>query len=72
VKKKVTKFGKIKIKMLDTPRVTMLQINFGRYKRGKEIDTWPIYNAIDEKHKPPVLLTFNFSLTRAYFMVYFM
>jgi len=30
----------------------MIQINFGRYKRGKEIDTWPIYNAIDEKHKP--------------------
>lgn len=30
----------------------MMQLNFGRYRKGKKIDTWTLYDAISEKHKP--------------------
>jgi len=29
-----------------------MQLNFGRYKRGRKIDTWTLYDSISEKHKP--------------------
>lgn len=39
MRNKTIKLGKIKIKVLETPSVLSMQINFGRYKRGKKIDT---------------------------------
>lgn len=52
MKRKTLKFGSVKIKLLETPRSVRMQLNFGRYKKGKQIDTWTIYDAISEKHKP--------------------
>lgn len=53
MKQKRIKFGKVKIKLLELPKSLTIQLNFGRYKKGKKIDTWTIYNAILEKHKSP-------------------
>lgn len=52
MKQKTIKFGRVKIKLLETPRSIRMQLNFGRYKKGRKIDTWTIYDAISEKHKP--------------------
>ena len=53
MKQKTIKFGKVKIKFLETPYSLTIRLNFGRYKKGKKIDTWTIYDAILEKHKSP-------------------
>lgn len=52
MKQKTIKFGNIKIKLFKSPKVSMMQFNFGRYKKGKRIDTRTLYDAISEKHKP--------------------
>ena len=52
ITEKIIKLGKYRIKFLDTPRTTMIQINLNRYKKNKEIDTWTVYNGIFEKHLP--------------------
>ena len=52
MKSKIIKFGKIKIKLFESPKFSMMQLNFGRYKKGRKIDTWTLYDAISEKHKP--------------------
>ena len=52
MKKKTIKFGRIKIKLFQSPKFSMMQLNFGRYKKGRKIDTWTLYDAISEKHKP--------------------
>lgn len=46
------KLGKLKIRLLEVPNSSRIHINFGRYKKGRKIDTWTIYNSIYEKHKP--------------------
>jgi len=51
VKEKTIKINNITIKYFKTDKSTRLLINFGRYKRGKRIDTCTIYDAISEKHK---------------------
>jgi len=40
MRQKTIKFGRIKIKLFESPKFSMLQLNFGRYKKGKKIDTW--------------------------------
>ena len=52
MRQKIIKFGKIKIKLFESPKFLMVQLNFGRYKKGRKIDTWTLYDAISEKHKP--------------------
>lgn len=52
MKQKTIKFGRMKIKLFDSSNFTMMQLNFGRYKKGRKIDTWTLYDAISEKHKP--------------------
>ena len=52
MRQKIIKFGKIKIKLFESPKFSMMQLNFGRYKKGRKIDTWTLYDAISEKHKP--------------------
>lgn len=52
MKQKTIKFGRIKIKLFQSPKFSMMQLNFGRYKKGRKIDTWTLYDAISEKHKP--------------------
>lgn len=42
----------MKIKLFGSPNFTTMQLNFGRYKKGRRIDTWTLYDAISEKHKP--------------------
>ena len=51
MKQKTIKFGRIKIKLFQSPKFSMMQVNFGRYKKGRKIDTWTLYDAIFEKHK---------------------
>ena len=52
MKQKIIKFGRIKIKLFQSPKFSIMQLNFGRYKKGRKIDTWTLYDAISEKHKP--------------------
>lgn len=52
MRQKTIKFGKIKIRLFESPKFLTMQLNFGRYKKGKKIDTWTLYDAISEKHKP--------------------
>lgn len=52
MRQRTIKFGKIKIKLFESPDFSMMQFNFGRYKKGKKVDTWTLYDAISEKHKP--------------------
>lgn len=52
MKQKTVKFGKVKIKLLETPETVRMQFNFGRCKKDRKINTWTIYDAISEKHKP--------------------
>ena len=52
MRQKIIKFGKIKIKLFESPKFTIMQFNFGRYRIGRKIDTWTLYDAISEKHKP--------------------
>ena len=52
MRQKIIKFGKIKIKLFESPKFSMMQLNFGRYKKGRKIDTRTLYDAISEKHKP--------------------
>lgn len=53
MKQKTIKFGRVKIKLLEMPRSIRMQLDFGRYKKGRKVDTWTIYDAISEKHKSP-------------------
>jgi len=46
------RFGGIKIRLFESPKFLTMQINFGRYKKDRKIDTWTLYDAISEKHKP--------------------
>jgi hypothetical protein len=52
MRQKTIKFGQIKIRLFESAKFLTLQLNFGRYKKGKKIDTWTLYDAISEKHKP--------------------
>ena len=51
IKKKTVKFGKMKIKLFESPESLTMQVDFGRYKKGRKIETRTIYDAISEKHK---------------------
>lgn len=52
MRQKTIKIGKIKVRLSESPEFSMIQLNFGRYKKGKKIDTWTLYDAIAEEHKP--------------------
>mgnify|MGYP001573307497 CR=1 FL=1 len=52
MRQKTIRFGKIKIRLFESQKFLTMQLNFGRYKKSKEIDTWTLYDAISEKHKP--------------------
>lgn len=52
ISKKIRLDKKTKIRFMKTPHFKHLHINIGRYKKGKKIDTWILYDSITEKHKP--------------------
>jgi hypothetical protein len=52
MQQKTIKFGGIKIRLFKSPKFLTMQLNFGRYKKGRKIDTLTLYDAISEKHKP--------------------
>jgi len=51
MKEKTIKIDDITIRYFKANKSTRLLINFGRYKRGRRIDTCTIYDAIVAKHK---------------------
>ena len=51
VKEKAIKIDDIIIKYFKVNKSTRLLINFGRYEKGRRIDTCTVYDAIFEKHK---------------------
>jgi len=50
VEKKIT-LGKIKIRYTEFDDRIIMFVDFGRWKKNKDTDTWTIYNAITENHK---------------------
>jgi hypothetical protein len=52
MRQKTVKFSGIKIRLFESPKFLTMQLNFGRYKKGKKIDTRTLYDAISEKHNP--------------------
>ena len=41
----------MKIKFFESPESLTMQVDFGRYKKGRKIETRTIYDAIFEQHK---------------------
>jgi hypothetical protein len=52
MRQKTIRFSGIKIRLFESQKFLTMQLNFGRYKKGRKIDTWTLYDAISEKHKP--------------------
>jgi hypothetical protein len=52
MKEQEVRLGKVRMRVFEMPDRFTIMLNFGRYKKRRKVDTWTIYNAITEKHKP--------------------
>ena len=51
MRSKIIRFDKLKIRLFESRKILLIQLDFGRYKKKRKIETLTLYDAISEKHK---------------------